>query len=310
MNPNANTEATAVATASTPLATPTTTAKPDACMADAYLADALRALPVCIAHCSCPDRWHTLWAGIKAVGALRGLHAQTDFLRGLLRPHVGPGAQVLIGGAADTGSLEVLNAVLADPSARYCLADVCPAPLHLVQARATELGLQLQAEHVSLDEVRARQPWDLVFIHYTLSFMDAAARQRMAQHLREDLAPGGVVVCAVRHIQPDPASDNHSRTQALQARVASLGHQLGQTFANEPALREPLLHSLPAYAQARQAREAITPHFDTVAAEFNAAGFELLQCHQNPGDPVRPATDVSAPGTVTTWVAVFAPRRG
>ena len=38
-----------------------------------FMQQALRALPVCIAHCGCSDHWHLLWAGLKATGMLRGL---------------------------------------------------------------------------------------------------------------------------------------------------------------------------------------------------------------------------------------------
>lgn len=272
---------------------------------EAFLREALEALPVCIQHCSCPDHWHALWAGLKATGVLRGVHGQATFLRGMLQPYLVPGGQVMIAGAADTGSLEVLHAVIADPAARFCVVDRCEAPLALVRRRAAALGLELETVYAGLDEVRARRSWDLVFIHYTLSFMDPASRRRLLEHLRQDLSGPGVVVCAVRHKQAATADD---ATGPAAGWIDTIGRQLRQTYAGRPDLLEPLLAWLPDYAHARQLREDVMPHFDVLREEFGAAGFALREVHRNPGQAVTRVADLSPAGSVTTWLAVFAPQ--
>ena len=195
----------------------------DTAAADAFLREALHALPVCFDHCECGDHWHAVWAGLKATGMQRTLHSQTDFLTTLLKPYTVPGGLVMIAGAADTGSLEVLHTAIADVGQRYCVIDRCEAPLQLVRQRAAELAMSLHAQHGTLETVRATQPWDMVFIHYTLSFMDRAARLQFIHHLRQDLAPRGVVVCAVRQTQPDahstPAEQLARWTQTSAARL-------------------------------------------------------------------------------------------
>ncbi|MDO8419068.1 MAG: class I SAM-dependent methyltransferase [Rubrivivax sp.] len=272
---------------------------------EAFLREALEALPVCIEHCGCPDHWHALWAGLKATGVLRGVHAQATFLRGMLKPYLVPGGRVMIAGAADTGSLEVLNAVIADPAARFCVVDRCEAPLELVRRRAATLGLELETVYAGLDEVRAGQPWDLVFIHYTLSFMDPASRRRMLEHLRQDLSGQGAVVCAVRHKQAGLAGGAAGPAGGW---IDSIGRQLRQTYAGRPELLEPLLAWLPDYAHARQRREDAMPHFDVLRDEFADAGFALREVHRNPGQAVTRVADLSPAGSVTTWLAVFTPQ--
>ena len=90
----------------------------------ALVEQALRALPVCIARCTCPDHWHVLWAGLKTIGLVRTVHGQQAFLGTLLPRFVKPAPHVMVAGAADTGSLDVLCAALADPAARYTVLDL------------------------------------------------------------------------------------------------------------------------------------------------------------------------------------------
>ena len=54
----------------------------------AFLREAMTALPVCIRQCGCPDHWHALWAALKAIGLLRGIYVQREFLRQFLAPYL------------------------------------------------------------------------------------------------------------------------------------------------------------------------------------------------------------------------------
>ena len=276
---------------------------PDTAAADAYLREALHALPVCFDHCECGDHWHAVWAGLKATGMQRTLHSQTDFLTALLKPYTVPGGLVMIAGAADTGSLEVLHTAIDDAGQRYCVIDRCEAPLQLVRQRAAELAMSLHARHGTLETVRAEQPWDMVFIHYTLSFMDRAARLQFIHHLRQDLAPRGVVVCAVRQTQPDahstPAEQLRRWTQTSAARLAS-------TFAGHGELLARLQQWLPAYAQVRQQRQSRMPPLEQLLDEFLGAGFKLLESHLDPGQTPTGTTQAKGQDGATAWIHVLA----
>lgn len=277
------------------------------------LDQSLQAMAVAVTHCTCPDRWHLLWAAIKATGLMRGMHLQQDFLRELLPRYLKPGPRVLIGGAADTGSLDVLRAAVADPRAHYSVLDLCPAPLQLVRARGAELGLSVDTLASALDQVRSGQAWDLVFVHYTLSFMDLDARLRFMRHMHADLAPGGVVVCAVREKQP-PQSPPIDRGAQQAKRAADWARQAAPGFervcAGRPELLAPLRRWAPAYALARMAREDAMPSFQTVSDEFAACGFGLRESHRNPGRPASRPGDLSPQNSITDWIGVFAPAAG
>lgn len=270
----------------------------------------LHALSVAVEHCTCADRWHLLWAANKALGLMRGMHLQQEFLRDLMARHLNPRPRVLIGGAADTGSLDVLSTVIDDPGAQYTVVDLCPAPLHLVRERGTEQGLPLHTQQVGLDQVRADPPWDLVFIHYTLSFMDAAQRQRFMHHAHADLAPGGVVVCAVREKQR-PATPPEDLAAQQRERAVDWARQAQPGFericASRPELLAPLRQWAPVYGLSRMVREDSMVTFQEVADEFAACGFTLLESHRNPGLPVVRVGDLSPQNAITNWIGVFAP---
>lgn len=268
----------------------------------AYLREALHALPLCIEHCECPDHWHPLWAGLKAAGVRRNLHDQGGFLTALLAPYRTRVGRVMIAGAADTGSLEVLHAALDDARTRYEVIDRCEAPLRLVRERAGELGLDLVARHDQLESVRASEPWDMVFIHYTLGFMSTSARQQFLRHLRQDMAGTGVVVCAVReHAALDASEAANEFTRAMQP----MAQQLTRTFADYPELLAKLTHWLPDYASSRQQRQSHTPSFAQLMAEFDAAGFTVLEAHRNPGEQPDAGPTKYSQGSVARWMAVL-----
>lgn len=270
---------------------------------------ALRALPVCIAHCRCPDHWHVLWAGLKAIGLLRAVHGQQAFLDALLPRHVKPAPNVMIAGAADTGSLDVLCRALADPAARYTVLDLCDAPLQLVRERAVERALSVQTARMALDEACTGQPWDLVFIHYTLGFMNAVQRLRFLHRLRQGLAAGGTVVCAVREKRPTappPGDPVAARQQRADAWARDALPRIERTCTGRPDLLQPLRDGLPAYALSRMQREDGMPTVQTVCEEFASAGFRLLEGHHNPGQGASGNRDPGPPGGITPWIGVFA----
>jgi Methyltransferase domain len=261
----------------------------------AFFQEALDALPVCISHCQCPDRWHTVWAGLKATGLLRGVHAQAPFLRETLEPHWVKGGNILIAGAADTGSLDVLNALYGDTTARYTVVDRCEAPLHLIRKHAETRHLHVRTVLADLDALETSQPWDLVFIHYTLSFMDHAARMQVFRHLRQTLAPNGVIACALRFVAVPAATDD---ARAADEWLTATLNTLGTIYAGHPDLHASLTEWLPVYARARRERERVMPHATVVREELAAAGFRILSEHSNPGQTAASKPDLSRPGSV------------
>ena len=276
----------------------------------AFLREALHALPLCIEHCECPDHWHTLWAGLKAAGVRRSLHDQGGFLTALLAPYRKAMGRVMIAGAADTGSLDVLHAALdgaqGELQTRYVVVDRCEAPLRLVRDRAQELGLDLRTQHQMLETVRATEPWDMVFIHYTLGFMSTPARQQFLRHLRQDMASTGVVVCAVRDHETLGASES---ADELARSMQRMTQQLTQTFADHPELFEELMRWLPDYAASRHQRQSQAPDLAQSMAEFDGAGFTAREVHRSAGKHAGEIPKNSSQAGLAGWMVVLAPKR-
>lgn len=289
---------------------------------DNFMAQALRNLPVCQRECRCADRWHVLWAGLKATGVLRGVHAQAPLLRELLAEQLAPEQRlrVLIAGAADSGSLQVLAEALAaarsHTGVQYTVADPCPAPLELVRQHAEQHGLIVQTHARPVHLLPPSEPWHLVFAHYTLGFMTVDERAHWLRRLRTEMAMSGIVVCAVRERvgeRPDVAYATSatatpatgSREQRTQAWIAPNAARLATTFAAHQALLSDLLNGLGAFAASRMQREEEMPRFDTVRTEFAAAGFVERAAHLNPGG--NQVASAAAPGSINSWLAVFSP---
>lgn len=271
---------------------------------DEFRAQALRYLPVCVAHCQCPDRWHTLWMGLKTTGLLRGVYLQAPLLRTMLAPYWVPGGHVLIAGAADTGLLEVLSGLYGDRQARYTVVDLCKAPLEMVSEYAAEAGLNVRPALTNLVDLPSDESWDLVFIHYTLSFLDAPARAAFLRRLKAGLSPKGVALCAIRFQDP-PASTKDDVDQArTQQWLESSRTQLREAFGSDPTLIHPLLQWLPAYAQSRQERERSMPHVDVMREEFRQAGLEILAA-SDPMWPTSARTDLSMPSVIKNQIFVL-----
>lgn len=287
------------------IASPGTSPLPPGTLNDAaFLREAMAALPVCIRQCGCPDHWHALWMSLKGMGLLRGIYVQRDFLRQFLAPYLPLGGQVMIAGAADTGVLDVLSDLFGKAPAHFTVVDRCEAPLDLVRQCALDKGLSVSTISASLDEARAPQPWDMVFVHYTLSFMDSEARIRMLQHLSDDLSPRGVVVCAVRYMVPHV----NERPGATEEWLAVTRQKLASTYGGSPELLAPLLEWLPGYARERRHREATMPHLDTLLKEFEIAGLAVRSCAANPGQTVSATPDMSPPGTILNWIGILSAR--
>ena len=266
-----------------------------------FLRESLAALPVCIERCTCPDHWHPLWVGIKSTGLLRGVYAQAPMLQEMLAPYWVKGGQVLVAGAADTGVLDVLASLFPQAQARYTVVDRCDAPLELIRRRAQERSLEVQTVLGDIVDAPGDTRWDLVFIHYTLSFLDAPARAAFFQTVRSRMAPGGVVVCAARFVHPAGSE----ASQDLGPWMEATADGMRKLYGHDPQLLQPLLEWMPAYAESRQARERAMAHVDVLRAEALAAGFQVLHASPMSAPRVTQAADLSPHGTVMSQILLL-----
>jgi hypothetical protein len=168
-----------------------------------FLDEALHFIDVCRRDCSCPDHWHFLWAGLKAAGLRRGVYRQHDAFRRALDGRLRDGMKVLIAGAADAGSLDVLHAACGAACAEFTVVDRCQAPLTMVHEHAAARGLDVRTHRVDIARpLPAQGPWDVILIHNTLILMDRHARLAALRAASNALARGGLILCNARYNAP------------------------------------------------------------------------------------------------------------
>lgn len=246
------------------------------------LREALDGLAIGLRACTCAHRYHALWSVLKAAGVHRGIHAESAGLAAVLRPLLEPRAHVLIAGTADASALQLLAACADAPSQlRFTIADRCPAPLRRAADHADAHGLAVTTRATDLACIATDDPWDLVFMHYTLSFADGATRQRVLGAIAGGLAPGGHVVCVAKFGDRAAAvgSAVGSAAGSGQTWLAPLQPKIAQLLAGHPDALAEVDALLPGYARSRDERASAQPSPAELAAEFASAGLEMCATH-------------------------------
>ena len=207
---------------------------------------------------------------------------------------------LLIAGTADASSFQMLRTIAGETPVRFTVADRCAAPLRLVTEAAGERQTPVHTIQCDLAELSTGDPWDLVFIHYTLSFMDADTRALVLRRLARGLAPGGVVICGVKFERPD--GDGEAETD--DGWIAGVRARLATTFHQHPAIIVELDEMLPAYAEARTRINQSQVPLSVLETEFAATGLSILERHLEPGS-VRPQSGGLPPSTQQRWILVL-----
>ena len=234
-----------------------------------------RFLDVCKAHCRCEDHWHFLWAALKAGGLRRGVHQQQAVFQDLMQRWLPEGGQVLILGAADAGSLQVLDVARQGTPVHFTLMDRCAAPLEDARAWARSRNLPLETREADVSRTELGGPWDLILVHNTLVLMDAEARARTLSALHRALAPHGVILCNMRYAE----SGQIDLARLIEDEVASIARTVRGTFAAEPALVDALLPMIRPNVTAQT--RSLSERADRVGflRELQAAGLAVLESH-------------------------------
>lgn len=241
---------------------------------DALLQEALDGLAAGLAHCTCPTGYHALWGALKAAGVNRGIYTEAPVLQRLIAPLLQAGGHALVAGAADAAGLELLAACAGEAPMRFTVADQCPAPLMGVRHCAAARGLAVETVQSDLSRLPPpAEPWTLVFIHYTLSFMDAGLRRRVLGALAAGLAPSGTIVCCAKFGEPGERASPQAWTDAMHERLALV-------FAGHPEALAAIEPHLSAYSGNRSGRRAAQPGLDELRADFAAAGLGVDEVHE------------------------------
>lgn len=195
---------------------------------EAFRAESARFLPLCAAHCHCPNGWHFMWSAYKASGRRRSIYYQQPLLQTLLAPALPDVRKVLIAGAADAGILSVLASILG-AQVEYVAIDICGAPLEDIREHALRKGLVVRCQQTPLQDFVPQERFDLVFVHNTLYFMPPADALRALRQLRLGMHANAWMACGMRYnreVAAPCAADMASKTRAM----------LAATYADRPDL--------------------------------------------------------------------------
>jgi SAM-dependent methyltransferase len=245
-----------------------------------FLTESARFLRTCDRHCSCATGWHFIWSAYKASGRRRSIYYQQPQLSALLAPIQGRIRKVLVAGTADAGILQVLDSILGE-GVDYVVFDICEAPLQEVRHHARQAGIRVRCTQVSLQEFRADETFDLVFVHNTLCFLDPESAGAVLRELRRAITPGGHMACGMRYDLVPPRWTADSAAELVQEIRAMLAHTFGPGSALG-ALVEPHLAAY-AHSRAPGQRPAYSP--DAFLAMVAQAGYRSVGAYQDQSTP-------------------------
>lgn len=241
---------------------------------DHAVLDALEGLAIGLPLCTCATHYHAIWGTLKAAGSAHGLETEAPVLDPLLSPLLADGRRVLIAGAADGNSLRMLHALAGSRSPRFSLSDRCPAPLRRAAMVADQQGISLRTHEADLADLVPDEPWDLVFLHYTLSFAGPAHRGRILSALARGLAPGGTLVCSAKF---DAQGPGESQAAAADRWLARMRPRIVNCLADHPQALAAIQPLLAAYAKDWAARKASQPSQVELEDDFARAGLDVRQ---------------------------------
>ena len=237
-----------------------------------YLSEALRFIDVCKTDCSCADHWHYLWAGLKAAGLRRGVYQQHGAFQQALEGRRREGMKILIAGAADAGSLHVLNAALGSIRAEFTVVDHCPAPLTMVREYAELAGLDVRTQCSDISQLPPSGPWDLILIHNTLVLIGRAARLAALNAASQALSPGGLILCNSRYNAPASRSDQN----VLADEIHMIKERVHDAFRAQPEVVGVIAPLVSHYVASQDMSMVNRPTRSELMEEITGAGLEVF----------------------------------
>lgn len=148
--------------------------------------------------CHCEGKYHTLWSALRASGFLGSLHSEEDSLAAALSPIVRNGRRFLIGGSADPATLCAVGRISKNDEPDITIVDRCRAPLALINEFAEKQDISCKTIHANLLEFDVEDKWDVIFLNYTLSFIEPNSRRTFFGRLASLLPTGGHLVCLAK----------------------------------------------------------------------------------------------------------------
>jgi len=210
--------------------------------------------------CTCPNHFHPWWFLSIKLGTLGSQHYVSPFVEELVDPWLSKPANILIAGAADTASLDLLSAMNSGNNWRFTIVDLCEAPLQQTREFAAQNDLALNTERCDVSAASFDEQFDLIFVFYTMSFMEAEQQLSFLLHMKRALARDGKMICALKYSDQAKA-DDALREQALEEK-----HQTALCyFADYPEVHphlEAIWHSNQGNRRETARREALMHEAD------------------------------------------------
>jgi len=224
-------------------------------------------------HCTCPGRYHWLYGAMRASGVVASLKSEQTRLASLLAPLLVGRPRIMIGGSADPGLFCAVGRISGSPLTDITIADRCAAPLALIGEFAQARGLRCRTLRTDLLAFDGREQWDLVFLHYTLNFVEPRLRGRFFKTMAAKLAPGGVLVFAAMTGEPITQAQQSDLAAAFAAQAR---RALAQTALADEAQTSEFQHLLQIYAADTTAMRLIWPAADELRELVRGAGLKIL----------------------------------
>ena len=223
-------------------------------------------------HCTCPGRYHWLYGAMRASGVVASLKSEEARLASLLAPLLRDGACIMIGGSADPGLFCAVGRISGSRAADITIIDRCGAPLELIREFAQAKALRCRTLNSDLLALDGHEQWDLIFVHYTLNFVEPRLRRRFFEALASALAPKGVLVCAAMTGEPI----SHEQQSDLAAAFTAQSRQaLARTALAGDARSGEFERLLPVYAADTTAMRLIWPAAQELRALLHGVGLEV-----------------------------------
>jgi hypothetical protein len=153
-----------------------------------------------IAQQSCVGcaEYHALWGYGRLAGINDGVAIDAALMAPVLARLAGPGARILIAGAADAGLLALAAAATRQTRPNISVADRCETPLAVCRrfAQAHALAITTLRTELAAESVQGR--YDLILTHNLLLFVPPSARSSLLRNLASALSDRGRLVLANR----------------------------------------------------------------------------------------------------------------
>jgi hypothetical protein len=201
--------------------------------------------------CSCAGRYHTLWGALRASGFLGSLHTEEATLASTIAPLIDDKARLLIAGSADPATLCAIGRISKSEKLNATVVDQCLAPLKLIQEFAMKRDVSCQTIQADLVEFDSIKKWDVVFLNYTLSFIEASLRRKFFGRLANCLEVGGTLVCLAKTGVP---AESHERRDLESAWFENARKALQESKLDVGWDRAELDEAIRHYAASRTAR--------------------------------------------------------